>query len=66
MTVEEILQALEQIHEKLVVIKQSHAYQAIIAHPEYIAEEVTLTDCRQGIEEALETIHFISGLSKNE
>lgn len=65
MTVEQILQSLEEVREKLVAIRCSSTYQALVAHPEYIVEDFSLTDSVQGIDQALEMIPYVSELSKN-
>ncbi|WP_373534729.1 hypothetical protein [Microcoleus sp.] len=66
MKVEDILQTLEEIRDKLNAVRDSPTYQALIEYPEYIIEDVTLADSVQGVYEALEMIPYISELSKDE
>ncbi|MEG5159555.1 hypothetical protein QUB37_03775 [Microcoleus sp. AT3-A2] len=65
MTVEQILQSLEEIREKLENIRRSGTYESLIEHPEYIVEDFSLTDSIQGVNEALEMIPYVLELIKN-
>ncbi|MEG4861211.1 hypothetical protein QUB75_27125 [Microcoleus sp. K1-B6] len=64
-TVEQILQSLEEIREKLENIRCSGTYENLVEHPEYIVEDFSLTDSIQGVAEALEMIPYVSELIKN-
>lgn len=65
MTVEEILESLREIREKLDNIRRSGTYENLVEHSEYIVEDFSLTDSIQGVDEALEMIPYVLELSKN-
>lgn len=64
MTIEEILQTLEEVRDKLDSIRCCGVYETLVEHPEYIIEDFSLTDSVQGVNEALEMIRYVSELKE--